>query len=317
MRNFAGFDYIVAPSGSCVHHVREHLDAIEQTAEVQRGPRAHLRAGRVPARRAEGRRVSLGRVPAPGRAAQQLRARCARCEHATTVRDRRAVVLQAAGPAVARSKGSSSSSRSGRTNAAASAAPSRSSRSRSRPRWATTRSATTRRPAPSTSSRADMSCLMHQQGCAERIGAADQVHPHRPDPERSPGMKPRRSRRGGVAVHRRRRTTSTFHDKRLWDLRKKRDRESAPHPRMGGAARARLGDQGAHAHAPRRLSRAVRAQCDRERHPRALGARRRRAQPDRPRHPARARREDAGQEQVDAHRGVRACGPSSRRAASR
>jgi L-lactate dehydrogenase complex protein LldE len=26
-RNFAGYDYIVAPSGSCVHHVRDHLDA--------------------------------------------------------------------------------------------------------------------------------------------------------------------------------------------------------------------------------------------------------------------------------------------------
>lgn len=33
-RNFAGFDYIVGPSGSCVHHVREHLTAIPQTTEV-------------------------------------------------------------------------------------------------------------------------------------------------------------------------------------------------------------------------------------------------------------------------------------------
>jgi L-lactate dehydrogenase complex protein LldE len=33
-RNFAGFDYIVAPSGSCTHHVRENLTAIPQTAEV-------------------------------------------------------------------------------------------------------------------------------------------------------------------------------------------------------------------------------------------------------------------------------------------
>src|SRR5882757_8387284 len=31
VRNFSGFDYIVAPSGSCVHHVRDDLDAIEQT----------------------------------------------------------------------------------------------------------------------------------------------------------------------------------------------------------------------------------------------------------------------------------------------
>jgi L-lactate dehydrogenase complex protein LldE len=36
VRNFAAFDYVVAPSGSCVHHVRAHLTAIEQTAEVRR-----------------------------------------------------------------------------------------------------------------------------------------------------------------------------------------------------------------------------------------------------------------------------------------
>ena len=34
VRNFAGFDYVVGPTGSCVHHVRDHLTAIPQTAEV-------------------------------------------------------------------------------------------------------------------------------------------------------------------------------------------------------------------------------------------------------------------------------------------
>jgi L-lactate dehydrogenase complex protein LldE len=34
VRNFTGFNYIVAPSGSCVHHVRANFDAIEQTREV-------------------------------------------------------------------------------------------------------------------------------------------------------------------------------------------------------------------------------------------------------------------------------------------
>src|SRR4030095_14936943 len=34
VKNFAGFDYIVGPSGSCVHHVRENLTTISQTAEV-------------------------------------------------------------------------------------------------------------------------------------------------------------------------------------------------------------------------------------------------------------------------------------------
>jgi L-lactate dehydrogenase complex protein LldE len=32
VRNFAGFDHIVSPSGSCVHHVREHLTAVPQDA---------------------------------------------------------------------------------------------------------------------------------------------------------------------------------------------------------------------------------------------------------------------------------------------
>ena len=35
VRNFSGFDYVVAPSGSCVHHVRDNFDAVEQTAEVR------------------------------------------------------------------------------------------------------------------------------------------------------------------------------------------------------------------------------------------------------------------------------------------
>lgn len=35
VRNFADFDCVVAPSGSCVHHVRAHLTAIEQTATVR------------------------------------------------------------------------------------------------------------------------------------------------------------------------------------------------------------------------------------------------------------------------------------------
>ena len=32
---FAGFDYVVSPSGSCVYHVRHHYDVLEQTAEVR------------------------------------------------------------------------------------------------------------------------------------------------------------------------------------------------------------------------------------------------------------------------------------------
>jgi len=32
---FAGFDYVVSPSGSCVHHVRHHYDVLEQTEAVR------------------------------------------------------------------------------------------------------------------------------------------------------------------------------------------------------------------------------------------------------------------------------------------
>lgn len=34
VKNFAGYDYVVTPSGSCTHHVREHLTAIPQTRAV-------------------------------------------------------------------------------------------------------------------------------------------------------------------------------------------------------------------------------------------------------------------------------------------
>ena len=34
VKNFQDYDYVVAPSGSCVHHVRSKLDAIEQTDAV-------------------------------------------------------------------------------------------------------------------------------------------------------------------------------------------------------------------------------------------------------------------------------------------
>ena len=34
VRNFAGFDYIVGPSASCVHHIRDHFTAVPQTGEV-------------------------------------------------------------------------------------------------------------------------------------------------------------------------------------------------------------------------------------------------------------------------------------------
>ena len=35
VKNFEGFDYIVGPSGSCVHHVRDHFTAVEQSPAVK------------------------------------------------------------------------------------------------------------------------------------------------------------------------------------------------------------------------------------------------------------------------------------------
>lgn len=34
VKNFAGYDHIVTPSGSCAHHVREHLTAIDSTPQA-------------------------------------------------------------------------------------------------------------------------------------------------------------------------------------------------------------------------------------------------------------------------------------------
>lgn len=36
VRNFQEFDYVVSPSGSCVYHVREHYNILEQTVEVKK-----------------------------------------------------------------------------------------------------------------------------------------------------------------------------------------------------------------------------------------------------------------------------------------
>jgi L-lactate dehydrogenase complex protein LldE len=33
---FAAYDYVVSPSGSCVHHVRHHYDALDRTSQVRR-----------------------------------------------------------------------------------------------------------------------------------------------------------------------------------------------------------------------------------------------------------------------------------------
>ena len=50
VRNFSGSTISSAPSGSCVHHVREHLTPSSRPTEVKEGAGPNVRAGRVPAR---------------------------------------------------------------------------------------------------------------------------------------------------------------------------------------------------------------------------------------------------------------------------
>src|SRR3984893_13748282 len=151
VRNFSGFDYVVAPSGSCVHHVRDNFDAIEQTAEVKE-VRARtyelveflhdiLKVDAFPWARFP-HRVGLHN------SCGTLR----RLKHARPSELHEPFFSKPV-DLLSKLMGSRSSGRPGQTNAAASAAPSRCSRRSFPPRWATTRSATMRRPAPNTSSR--------------------------------------------------------------------------------------------------------------------------------------------------------------------
>jgi L-lactate dehydrogenase complex protein LldE len=91
VKNFTGFDYVVSPSGSCVHHVRCNFDAVEQTDEVKA-----VRANTFEL--VEFRCVSLGGVSAQGGAAQQLQ-HAARAQSRARIRDQRAVLFEAARPA--------------------------------------------------------------------------------------------------------------------------------------------------------------------------------------------------------------------------
>ena len=143
--------------------------------------------------------------------------------------------------------------------------------------------------------------LDHAEGASKPLRSRPEPQPRGAKSPRQPADRSGGSRR---ALHRRARAREDARRAAVGSPAEARPRD-ARHSRMGGAALARLGDQGAHAHASRRISRAVRGERARERHPRALGARRRRAQPHRPRHSRRSRRQVADQEQVDADRGVR------------
>jgi hypothetical protein len=134
VRKFSGFDYIVAPSGSCVHYVRDNFDAIEQTAEVK-----------------EVRARTFELVEFLHEIQKGLR-HAARAQARETLRAEHAVLLQADGLAFQRRwdrvRHAGATGRVLRFGGT-----SRCSRKSSPRRLATTRSATTRAPAPNTSSR--------------------------------------------------------------------------------------------------------------------------------------------------------------------
>ena len=72
---------------------------------------------------------------------------------------------------------------------------------------------------------------MHQQGCAERARAAAEVHPHRAGAQRGAwSMSKRVDHAEASSKFIEAKDHADFHDKRLWDLRKKRDRESEAMP---------------------------------------------------------------------------------------
>ena len=135
-KNFAGYDYIVTPSGSCTHHVRENLPPCPQTTNVRKKRRStfELWIFLDDVLEVESR---LGGVPAHGRPAQQVRTlRELRTASASEMRVQ--PLLEAHGAAV-RGEGHPLREAQRPTNAAASAARSRSSRNRSPRAWATTR----------------------------------------------------------------------------------------------------------------------------------------------------------------------------------
>ena len=151
VKNFAGFDHIVTPSGSCAHHVREHLNAIPQTADV-----AEVRRNTYEL--VEFLHDVLRSRPSPGPSFRTRSACTIGCStlrqlaHTRKCRRSTARSSRSRSTCSARSTASSSWRRADRTSAAASAALFPCSRSRSPPRWVTTRSTTITTPAPNTSS---------------------------------------------------------------------------------------------------------------------------------------------------------------------
>ncbi len=151
VRNFSGFDYVVAPSGSCTHQVREHMTAIPQTPDV-----VAVRARTYELVEFLHDVLKVDAFPwaeFPHRVSYHNNCNALRGIGHARPSELHAPFYSKPWTCSPRSRASRWSSSPAPTSAAASAAPSACSSRRCRPRWATTRSATTPAPGPRTSSR--------------------------------------------------------------------------------------------------------------------------------------------------------------------
>ena len=151
VENFKDFDHIVTPSGSCAYHVREHLDAIPQTADAQKVRRNTYEL--VEFLHDVLMVQAFPWAEFPHRVG--LHNSCTTLRQLRTAKHPRLTNRSSQSRSIcsARSAASSSWRRADRTNAVASAALFPFLRSRSPPRWVTTRSRIITTPAPSTLSR--------------------------------------------------------------------------------------------------------------------------------------------------------------------
>ncbi len=167
-RNFADYDYIVGPSASCTHHVREHFTAIEQTREVQKVRQSTYELVEFLHDVLKVREFPWAEFPHR----VGLHNSCSAVRHLRETSNSEVAVTPYSKPRALLEgvKASNLCRPRGPTNAAASAARFPLPRKPYRCAWDRTRCAiTSARGRGEYIVSGDMSCLMHQQRCAERM----------------------------------------------------------------------------------------------------------------------------------------------------
>ena len=149
VQNFSGYDYIVTPSGSCAHHVREHLTAIPQSDETLKVRGSTYELVEFLHDVLKVREFPWAKFPH----AVGLHNGCASLRALRTAKmsEIDEPFFRSRSLCCRTSKVSASSRLNGLTSVVDSAARSQSSRNRCRPKWDTTRLLTINVPAPSTS----------------------------------------------------------------------------------------------------------------------------------------------------------------------